>query len=356
MFINGLLLFVPLSALLAYVFHAPPLAVFATAGLGIVPLAEWIRRATEQIAARSGSTIGGLLNVTFGNVSELIIALFVLAEGSHFVVKGQITGSIIGNGLLGLGMGALVGGWGRVKQSFSRDRAGLSASLLILAVIGLLLPAMFDLTERNSFKNRNPGPLNDRLSLGVSIVLVIVYLSYLAYTLITHREIFAAAEEEEAHPADWSLGKAIGVLLGATCLIALEAELVSGALESSAKSLGVSTFFLGVTVLAVIGNAAEYISAIYFARKDRMDLVVGITVGAVIQVALLIAPLLVIASFLMGKPMNLVFTTPLELIAIASVAFAINSIARDGETTWFEGLLLLGVYVIFAIAFFYVVP
>jgi len=347
---NAFLSLVPISLALGYVFHASPLWVFATSVLAIVPLAEWIRRATDQMARRAGPTIGGLLNVTFGNVAELIIALFVLRAGHTEVVKAQITGSIVGNSLLGLGLGIVAGSWGRDKQSFSRAHAGLLSSLLMLSVIALLLPALFDLTEKNA---DIPGRhlLDERLSLGVSVVLILVYVANLGYTLLTHRDVFAL-EEDQTAPA-WSRGKALGVLVGATAVIALESELVSGALEGTAGRLGLSTFFLGIIVLAVVGNAAEYISAVYFARQDRMGLVVTITVGSTIQVALLTAPLLVLISWAIGHPMNLVFANPLELIAIAGAAFAVNSIAQDGETTWFEGVLLLAVYALLGLAFFY---
>lgn len=349
-----LLLLVPLSFALAYIVEAPAVAVFACAALAIVPLAEWIRRATEQMARLAGPAVGGLLNVSFGNLAELILALFVLSEGNTLVVKGQITGSIIGNSLLGLGLAILVGSWGREKQTFERARAGQLSSLLILAVVALLLPALFDFTERAAAAP-NVGLLDERLSLGVSVVLILVYAANLIYTLVTHRDVFASRGGERA-PAEWSLWRALGVLLLATAVTALEAELVSGALEATGQSLGISTFFLGVTVLAIVGNAAEYVSAIYFAREDQMDLVVGITVGSTIQVALLVAPLLVIVSFLMGSPMNLVFGNPLELFAIPGVAFIVNAIAHDGETTWFEGLLLVAVYALLALAFFFVTP
>jgi Ca2+:H+ antiporter len=343
-----LLVLVPVSLALAYLFHASPLWVFGVSVLAIVPLAEWIRRATEQMARLAGPAIGGLLNVTFGNMAELIIALFVLTAGHTEVVKAQITGSIVGNSLLGLGLGIVAGSWGRAKQSFSREHAGLLSSLLILSVIALLLPALFDYTERSA-----PGrpALDERLSLGVSVVLILVYLANLGYTLLTHRDVFALEEEKEA-PA-WPLWKALGVLLGATAVIALEAELVADALEATASGLGLSTFFLGIIVLAVVGNAAEYISAVYFARRDQMGLVFTITVGSTIQIALFTAPLLVLISWAIGHPMNLVFANPLELIAIAGAAFAVNSIAQDGETTWFEGVLLLAVYALLGLAFFY---
>ena len=356
MSLNALLLLVPLSLALAHLLHAPPLWVFVTSALAIVPLAGWIRRATEQMARLAGPAVGGLLNVTFGNVAELIIALFVLTAGHIDVVKAQITGSIVGNSLLGLGLGILAGTWGREKQVFRREHAGLLSSLLILSVIALLLPALFDYTERNV-----PAPsrhvLDEQLSLGVSVVLILVYLANLGYTLLTHRDVFALdddADDDAKHAGPpWPWWKALGALGGATALIALEAEMVSGALEATAGRLGLSTFFLGIVVLAVVGNAAEYISAVYFARQDRMGLVVTITVGSTIQVALFTAPLLVLISWAIGHPMNLVFANPLELIAIAGAAFSVDSIAQDGETTWFEGVLLLAVYALLGLSFFY---
>ncbi len=347
-----LLLLTPLSLALRYWLHAPAAWVFLTGALAIVPLAEWIRRATEQAARVAGSAIGGLLNVTFGNLAELIIAIFVLRVGSTEVVKAQITGSIIGNSLLGLGLAIIVGSVGREKQVFKKERAALLSSMLILCVIALLLPALYDYTERGSLPAAEIRRRADHLSLAVSIVLILLYVGNLIYTLCTHRNVFAIDDDEEA--ADWSLPVSLGVLIGATALVAVEAEMVSDCLEATAAGLGLSTFFLGIIVLAVVGNAAEYISAVYFARRDRMGLVMTITVGSTIQVALLTAPLLVLISHAMGHPMDLVFTNPLEMASIAAVAFAVNAIAQDGETTWFEGVLLLGVYVLLALAFYFV--
>jgi Ca2+:H+ antiporter len=268
-------------------------------------------------------------------------------------VKAQITGSLIGNSLLGLGLAALVGGWGKDRQTFTQERAGLLSSLLVLSVIALLVPALFDYTERSTMAVVNPELLDQHLSLGVAVILIIVYVANLVYTLVTHRDIFAFTDEAP-DASTWSLRKSIAALIGATALIAVEAELVAGALEATAKTFGLSEFFLGVIVLAVVGNIAEYISAVYFARRDRMGLVMTITVGSTIQVALLTAPLLVLISYAMGRPMTLVFDNPLELIAIAAVAFSVNAIAQDGETTWFEGLLLLAVYAVLGMAFFFV--
>lgn len=353
MIINALLFFIPLSLALRYLMDAPPVWVFTTGVIGIVPLADWIRRATEHLAHRAGSAIGGLLNVTLGNAAELIIALFVLAAGNTEVVKAQITGSLIGNSLLGLGLAALAGGWGKEVQKFKQARAGLLGSLLVLSVIALLVPALFDYTERGVFHVIDPSGLDEKLSLGVSVVLIVLYIANLIYTLVTHRDVFAFTDEEPSANT-WPLGRTLAVLAGATALIAVEAELVSGALEATAQRLGLTEFFLGIIVLAVVGNAAEYISAVYFARRDRMGLVMTITVGSTIQVALLTAPLLVIISYFLGHPMTLVFSNPLELAAIAAVALAVNAIAQDGETTWFEGLLLIAVYLVFGMAFFFV--
>lgn len=355
MVLKGMLLFVPLALGLHYFFHAPPLWVFATAVLAIVPLADEMRKATEQVGHRLGPAIGGLLNVTFGNAAELILAIFVLLNGQYTVVKAQITGSIIGNGLLGLGLAILVGCWGRKNLTFNRERAGLLSSLLILSVLALLIPALFDYTERSHAGATIAAGLDERLSLGVSVVLILLYLANLFYTMYTHQEMFAFPEAEEEAPK-WSLARSLLTLAGATALIAWNAELVSDSLEATAKQLGLTPFFLGAIVLAVIGNAAEYISAVYFARKEQMDMVMSITVGSSTQVALLVAPVLVLVSNLLGHPMNLVFSNPLELIAVAGVAFAVSSVARDGEATWFEGLLLLGVYILIGLAFFYVTP
>lgn len=348
---NYLLLLVPVSLVLRFLVHAPEPWVFASAVLAIVPLAEWIRRGTEQLAHRAGSAIGGLLNVTFGNLAELILAMFVLVEGQTGVVKAQITGSVVGNSLLGLGVAIVVGSIGRDRQTFSRERAGLLTSLLMLSLVALLVPALFDYTERGA-DPAGRGLLDERLSLGVSVVLILVYVANLVYTLFTHRDVFAFDEEEA--PADaWPLWRSLAVLVGSTAVISLEAELVSGALEATARALGLSMFFLGAIVLALVGNAAEYLSAVYFARKDRMGLVMTITVGSTIQVALFVAPLLVLLSWAIGHPMNLVFSNPLELVAMGAVALTVNAIASDGETTWFEGVLLLGVYALLALAFFF---
>jgi Ca2+:H+ antiporter len=281
----------------------------------------------------------------------------VLAAGKPDVVKAQLTGAIIGNSLLGLGLAIVIGGIGREKQTFNRAHAGQLSSLLVLATIGLLLPSLFDYTIGD--RSDSARLLSDEhLSLAVSAVLILVYVANLIYTLVTHRDVFAIAEGDapEAHAphTPWPIWKALALLAVATAVTAYEAEMISGALEATALRLGLSEFFLGIILLAVIGNAAEYVSAVYFARQNQMGLTVSITVGSTIQIALLVAPVLVIVSALMGHPMNLVFSSPLELVAIAAVVFTVNAIANDGETTWFEGLLLLAIYALFGLAFYFV--
>ncbi|HET8653923.1 MAG TPA: calcium/proton exchanger [Longimicrobiaceae bacterium] len=368
-----LLVLVPISLSLEYLFHAPAIWVFGAAVLAIVPLAEWIRRATENVGERAGSAIGGLLNVTFGNVAELILAIFVLLAGRQAVVKAQITGSIIGNGLLGLGLAVLAGSWGRTEQRFNRERVSLLSNLLLISVIALLVPALFDYTERASLPPLHARLQDERFSLGAAVILILVYVGNLVLTLVTHRDVYSMDEAKPdgsppvAAPAGgghagsgarepWPMRRSLAVLVAGTAAIAWESELVAGALESTAESLGITTFFLGVTVLAVIGNAAEYIAAIFYARRDDMSTAMAVTVGSSIQVALFAAPVLVLVSFFIGHPMNLVFDNAIELIAVASTAFIVRSVAQDGTTNWFEGALLVATYLLLGLAFFYVVP
>lgn len=349
-----LLLFVPLSLGLKYLAAAPSLWVFTSAVIAIAVLAEWIRRATEQLAERVGPAIGGLLTVSFGSIAELVLALFVLASGETAVVQAQITGSIIGTSLFGLGLAIVIGGASRERQTFNPKRAGLLSTLLVLVVIALLLPAVFNYTGHIEGHARDLRVTDEELSLSVSAVLLLLYIANLVYTLITHRDVFAA-EESRGKPS-WSLRSSLAVIVASTVAIALEAELVSGALTETAGALHLSSLFLGVIVLGLIGTIADLFAASWFAHKNKMGLVLNICVGSAIQVALVVAPLLVIISWFMGRPMNLVFSNPLHLFAIAGTALIVNAIARDGETTWFEGLLLLGVYVLFGLAFFFTGP
>ncbi len=367
------------------------------AGLALLPLADGVRRATEALAGKFGSAVGGLLNMTFGNMTELMLSFFVLWSGQAEVVKASIIGSILCNSLLALGAATVVGGWKRERQTFRRERAGLLGSLLMLSVTALLIPALFDYTERGLLGAHDPGPREERLSLWASGILLLVYIANLVYTFVTHRDVFARkpdppdegsaegqgvpptqekssdrgsrlksdgdgafesqkAEDDEEGEGAWSIWKSVTVLVGATIALGAEAYLVSGALEPAAKALGLTPLFIGLIVLPIFGNAAEMLASLYFARKDQMGLVFSVTVGSSIQVALLTTPLLVLISYLLKHPINLVFVNPLELIAVVAVAFTVRSVAQDGETTWFEGVLLMGVYALLALAFFFATP
>ncbi|MBZ9673646.1 calcium/proton exchanger [Mesorhizobium sp. ES1-3] len=349
MIFGALVVFVPLSLALEYLFGASALVVFGTSAVAIAALAEWVRRATDQLASRVGPAIGGLLTISFGSIAELVLALFVLMRGQIEVVQAQITGSILGTSLFGLGLAIIIGGATRDRQQFGQKRAGLLASLLILVVIALLLPAAFDMTGRLSGHTTNVS--DEEVSLGASVVLLALYLANLVYTLVTHRDVFSANRAEGG--ATWSLFVTLAVLIVATVAIAVESELISAVLEETAGTLHLSPMFLGVIMLALVGTAGDLFAASWFAHENRMGLVLQICIGSAIQVALVLAPLLVLVSWFLGHPMTLVFSNPLHLFAIAGTAFIVNSIARDGETTWFEGVLLLGVYGLFALAFFF---
>jgi Ca2+:H+ antiporter len=349
-----LLLLVPVAPILEYLVGASAPWVFVTGAISVGVLADWLSRATEQLASRVGPAIGGLVNVSFGSVAEFILALFVLAGDHPDVVRAQITGSILGTSLLGLGLGAVIGGIGREGQRFDRARAGLLSSMLILVVIALLLPAIFDATQRVGTGARQIGITDEQLSISVSIVLLGLYGANLVYTLATRRDAFAPDEPRVAERG-WPLWVSVAVLMTATAVIALEAELVSDSLEVTAGTMGLSPIFLGVIVLALVGTVSDLFAAAWFARQDKMGLVLNICIGSAIQVALVVAPLLVLVSWIIGHPMTLVFSSALDLFAIVCAAFIVNSVARDGETTWFEGVLLIGVYLLFGLAFFYVV-
>jgi Ca2+:H+ antiporter len=350
-FSYGLLLFVPVSLALRYGVDAAPSWVFLTSIVGIAVLADWLRRATEQLADRAGSAVGGLINVSFGNTAELVLALFILSRAQTRVVQAQITGSIIGTTLLFLGISALVGGIGRARQTFNQASVGLLSTLLFLVLIALLLPAVFDFTERTTSPSDNISLIDERLSLGVSLVLLLLYVANLVYTLVTHRDMFAGDAPRGA--AEWSLVRSLLVLLAGTAVIAIEAALAAAALAATAKQLGLTPVFMGVVVLALVGTASDLFAAVVFARRDQMDIVFSMCVGSAIQIALVVAPVLVLASWIIGHPMNLVFASPLNLFAIAAAAFIVRLIAADGETTWFEGLLLIGVYALFALAYYF---
>jgi Ca2+:H+ antiporter len=347
-----LLALVPVGPIL-HALGLPPIWVFLSGILGVGVLADWIRRATDQLAGHTGAAVGGLLSVSLGSLAELLLALFVLARGAADVVHAQITGSIIGTSLLGLGLAIIVGGAGREHQTFKRERAGLLSSLLILVVIALLLPAVRSKTARQVVHAGHVAVSEESLSLIVSAVLLLIYLGNLVYTLVTHRDVFSTGEAGDETAQAWPLWRCIAILAAATAVAAWESDLISDALSDASRTLHLSPTFLGVIVLALVGNVADLFSAIWFARQGRLGLVMSICIGSAIQMALVVAPLLVILSWLIGSPMTLVFTNPLDLFAIAGTAFIVNAITGDGETTWFEGVLLVGVYCLLGTAFFF---
>lgn len=353
--LNLFLLFVPVAFILEYM-GASPTLIFLASALAIVPLAGWLGHATEELAGHLGAAVGGLLNATFGNATELIIAFFALLAGQAEVVKASLVGSIIGNVLLVLGLAALIGGWRRERQRFNVENIKILSSMMVIAMIGFMVPAVFDFNERVLLAEpaTQAQILDADLSLGVAIVLLILYVGNIVFSLVTHKDLLSSSDEiEENHRPGWTIPKAIAVLLGVTILIAFLSEFLVGALEGFAETIGLSTAFVGLIVIPIIGNAAEHSSAVTFAMKNKMDLAVVIAIGSAIQIALLVAPLLVLLSWVIGNPMDLVLRGPLELVALIGSVLIGNSVSRDGETNWYEGLMLLGVYVILAIAFFF---
>ena len=345
------LLLVPVSLALHYTNVVASVWVFLAGLTAIAVLADWVRRGTEQVAEHAGAAIGSLLNVSFGNAAELVLALFVLAQAKTQIVQAQITGSIIGTTLLFLGISALVGGMKHSHQTFSQERVGLQSTMLMLVAIAILLPAIFDVTERDLSPHVNRIELDERLSLSVSVVLLLLYGAHLIYVLVTHRSIFTSGAE--SGKAEWSLLVAILVMLSGTLVIAVESELVTARLAETASQLGFTPVFMGVVVLALAGTIADLFASVAFARANRIEIAVSMCVGSALQIALVVAPVLVLVSRVIGHPMNLVFGSPLDLAAIASAVFIVRAIAADGETTWYEGFLLIGVYTLFALAFFF---
>jgi Ca2+:H+ antiporter len=337
--------------------HAPATIVFAASALGIIPTAALMGRATEELAARSGPGIGGLLNVTFGNAPELIIALFALGQGLQEVVKASVVGSILGNILLVLGAAMLAGGIGREKQTFSRTGASVQTTLLMLAAAALLMPAIFELVEGKGLPAPSDEAIHyggtvEHLSLAVAIVLIATYVVGLFFSLKTHRSLFNPEYEEE-DTWGWSTRTSIAALAIAGVLVGVMSEVLVGSITEASESIGLSEFFVGVIVVAIVGNAAEHWVAVLVAMKNKMDLAVNIAIGSSAQVALFVAPVLVIASFFIGPyPLALVFNG-FELGAILLAILIANQVTQDGESTWFEGVQLLAVYFVFGLAFYF---
>jgi Ca2+:H+ antiporter len=314
-----------------------------------MPLAGLIGLGTEQLAVRLGPALGGFLNATFGNAAELIIAIVALGEGHVALVKASISGSIIGNPLLVLGVSFFIGGLGRKTQKFHRTAATNMAAMLFLAVVALVMPAVFDLTQYGTLK-AHPREI-DRLSLWSAVILIGAYAGSLIYAFTAHRDLFRS----DAHPdkPTMAAGVAVGVLAAATVLTTIQAEILVSTLQPALAGFGFTELFVGVIVVAVIGNAAEHYSAIAAARRDEMTLSVEIAVGSSAQIALLVAPVVVLYSFAIGRPMSLLFH-PFEITAIALSVIATVIVTMDGESNWVEGLQLTAVYLILALAFYFV--
>jgi Ca2+:H+ antiporter len=352
-------LLVPLipAAVALELLHAEATIVFAASALGIIPTAALMGRATEELAARSGPGIGGLLNVTFGNAPELIIALFALSQGLQEVVKASIVGSILGNILLVMGAAMLAGGIGRDKQTFNATSASVQSTMLMLAAAALIMPAIFELVEGQGLPGPGAEAINydstvEHLSLAVAIVLIGTYVVGLFFSLRTHRAIFNPEYEEE-DTWGWSTRTSMIALAVAGLLVGLMSEVLVGSISEASESIGLSEFFVGVIVVAIVGNAAEHWVAVLVAMKNKMDLAVNIAIGSSAQIALFVAPVLVIASFFLGPyPLALVFNG-FELGAILLAILIANYVTQDGESTWFEGVQLLAVYFVLGLAFYF---
>src|SRR5882762_6483799 len=341
--INWLLVFIPVS-LLAELTHQP-LLTFITAALAIVPLAGLIGRATDQLAVCVGPQLGGLLNATFGNLTELIVAVLLIAAGQFEVVKASLIGSIVGNLLLVLGLSLFVGGLRCGEQAFSARSAGVHTGSLVLAVAGLGVPALLVATAPNV-----SGSDREIVSAGVAATLIALYASALVFMQFTSAHLFRTPESNEK--PEWSRTLAGGVLLGAALLVGLESELLVSALNPALQTVKVSPIFVGLILIPVIGNAAEHASAVFFAIRNKLDITLEIAVGSSTQVALFIAPAMVFISLLIGRPMDFVFSG-FEISAVLVATLLIAVISRDGHSNWLEGLQLAGVYAIIALAAFF---
>jgi Ca2+:H+ antiporter len=349
--------FIPI-AIVFELAHAGPVVTFFASALGVIPTAALMGRATEELAVRSGPGIGGLLNVTFGNAPELIIALFALGAGLHEVVKASIIGSILGNTLLVLGAAMFFGGWKRDRQTFDRTAASAQSSMLLLAAAALVMPAIYELIDGRGL----PAPGSERihydstvegLSAAVACVLIVSYVAGLWFSLRTHRDLFNPQHEpgEEEHEP-WTVRKSVLALSGAGVAVGVMSEILVSSISDAASKLGLSEFFIGVIVVAIVGNAAEHWVAVLVALKNKMDLAVNIAIGSSAQIALFVAPVLVLVSFVLGPhPMALVFNG-FELGGILLAIMIANHVTNEGESTWYEGLQLLSVYAVLGIAFY----
>lgn len=345
---RGVLLLAAAGALVASWLHAPPVVLFVLAGAGVLPLAAWMGDATEALAERTGPALGGLLNATFGNAAELIIALVALRAGLVDLVKASITGSILGNLLLILGLSFVAGGLRRPLVRFNRTAAGASAAMLTLAVAGLVFPALFQATHASA-----PPTVVLHLSEAVAVILAATYAASLLFALRTHRALFAADHAHQGDgPARGSTRQAVLILAAATAGVAVLSEILVHTVDAVTHALGLGEVFIGLVIIPIIGNAAEHATAVMVARKGQMDLALQIALGSSTQVALFVAPVLVLAGVIVGTPVTLVFTS-FEVMAVGLATLAIAIITLDGETHWFEGIQLLALYALIGAAAFF---
>ncbi len=339
-----LLIFVPV-AIVAQVLGVSPTIVFFLCALAIVPLAKFIGESTEELATRTSPAVGELLSATFGNATELIIGFFALRAGLIEVVKASITGSIIGNLLLVLGLSMLAGGWSREKQMFNKTAVLIGGSTLFIAVIALVMPAI--LSQSVPLLSNS---VVEYLSVWVSFALLALYAASLFFSLHTHKHLYM--EEAGKFEPRWSISRSLLTLCVATLVVAWISELLVNSIQPLVATLGWSELFVGVIFLAIIGNAAENLSAVIVARKNRMDLSLQIAIGSATQIAMVVAPVLVLAGLVLHQPMNLIFNT-FELVSIVLSVLILNLIIADGESNWLEGVQLLGAYAIIGFAFFF---
>jgi Ca2+:H+ antiporter len=347
--LNWLLAFIPITLFLEHAVPDKPVLIFLCAAFSIVPIASLIVQATEQIAHRTGDAIGGLLNATFGNAPELIIAFVALRSGLTDMVRASLVGAIMANLLLGLGLAFLLGGLRYHIQEFNPRAAGMQASMMMLAVISLMVPGGYHtlVTEETLHYERY-------LNIGVAIVLLVSYALSLLFMIRTHPDFFVGdqSHKEEEEEQKWSIGKAVGLLVAASVLAAWMSEILVGAVEGASEDLGVSKTFIGLVVLAVVGGAAELGSAVMMGRKNRMDLAMGIAIGSSVQIALFVAPLLVLLSLVAApQPFMLAFTRGELTLVFMSILIA-TFVSAGGKTHWYKGVQLLTIYLIFAILFF----
>jgi Ca2+:H+ antiporter len=346
--VTWLVIFIPVTIGLEVFVPERYLLIFIASSLAILPLAKWMGDATEQLAAYFGEGVGGLLNATFGNAAELIIALAALRAGLYDVVKASIVGSIIGNVLLVLGAAMLAGGLRHQEQRFNAVAARSQATMLMLAAIALILPAYFQSAVGTTTQGL------DRLSVSISIVLLLAYLLNLAFALVTHRALFAGSDQPDEGKVQPPKARAVSMLAGTTVGIAWMSEILVGTIEPATHELGLSKIFVGVFVVAVMGNAVEHATAIFAAMKDRMDLSLAIAIGSSVQIALFVAPVLVLASLFFGPmPMDLAFPAGLVLLVLVSVLITAQ-VANDGRSDWLEGIQLLTIYLVLGLTLFFV--